>query len=208
MKRIVILINLLFILIVPAQTVYEIPAGSENNILEIEIENSTGTNLEEILLIVENLPDFVLMKKQAEIFSKIENNVVKAEFKFDITQEIVAGKEGKLNFKIVSQNKILSEKEIKLKITAPEITEMEQNYPNPFNPSTEIKYTLSRKGKVELKVYDILGREATVLVDEEKEAGIYRVKFEPAKYRLASGVYVYRLKTGNYSETKKMLYLK
>jgi hypothetical protein len=85
-----------------------------------------------------------------------------------------------------------------------------QNYPNPFNPTTTIEYDLPEKTKVALSVYDILGREVTVLVNEEQEIGTYRIMFDAAKIRngLASGVYLLRMSTNNYKITKKMLLLK
>ncbi len=83
---------------------------------------------------------------------------------------------------------------------------LEQNYPNPFNPGTVINYQLSTTGLVKLKVYDVLGNEITTLVDEEKAPGRYQVIFDGSN--LVSGVYLYELKTGSYSVTKKMLLLK
>ena len=83
---------------------------------------------------------------------------------------------------------------------------LRQNYPNPFNPLTVIGYSLPAAGKVTLKVYDILGKEIAELVNEEKPAGQYEVKFDAS--RLTSGVYLYTLKAGNYSETKKMVVIK
>lgn len=89
-----------------------------------------------------------------------------------------------------------------------------QNYPNPFNPKTTIKYAITKEKtsngasihKVTLKVYDILGRCITTLVDEEKPAGYYEVAFNATN--LPSGVYFYQLKTGNFVETKKLVLLK
>jgi hypothetical protein len=78
-----------------------------------------------------------------------------------------------------------------------------QNYPNPFNPSTTIKYELPKSSDVRLSVYDILGREVSVLVNERREAGVHEVKFEGSN--LASGVYFYRLQAGTYMETRKLL---
>jgi hypothetical protein len=86
-----------------------------------------------------------------------------------------------------------------------------QNYPNPFNPNTVIGYRLSVNGYITLKVYDILGREVVTLVDEEQTPGIYEVEFNAgANYHFtpASSVYLYQLKAGNYTATKKMLLLK
>ena len=81
-----------------------------------------------------------------------------------------------------------------------------QNYPNPFNPTTNIEFRISDFGFVSLKVYDVLGREIATLVNEEKLAGNYEVEFDGSK--LSSGVYFYRLNSGSFISTKKMLLIK
>lgn len=92
-----------------------------------------------------------------------------------------------------------------------------QNYPNPFNPGTVIGYQLPASGDITLKVFDVLGREVAVLVDEYKEAGYHEVEFNPAsgigylpsgRQGPASGVYFYQLRAGDYSQTKKMILLR
>ena len=87
---------------------------------------------------------------------------------------------------------------------------LEQNYPNPFNPSTVINYSLPVAGQVNLKVYNLLGSEVAVLVDEYKDAGNYFVEFstENLKNNLGSGVYIYTLKAGSFTKTRKMVVLK
>ncbi len=81
-----------------------------------------------------------------------------------------------------------------------------QNYPNPFNPSTTISFSLPTAQNVTLKVYDILGKEVATLVNEDLRSGNYSRQFDASN--LASGMYVYSLKAGNYTETKKMLLMK
>lgn len=81
-----------------------------------------------------------------------------------------------------------------------------QNYPNPFNPSTTINYELPHASQVSLTVYDMLGREVSVLVNERREAGVHEVKFDGSG--LASGVYFYRIQAGSFVQTKKLLLLK
>ncbi|MBL7127651.1 MAG: T9SS type A sorting domain-containing protein [Ignavibacteria bacterium] len=81
-----------------------------------------------------------------------------------------------------------------------------QNYPNPFNPTTTIRYDIKSKGYVELKVFDLLGREITTLVNESQTPGTYEVVFYASS--LPSGVYFYRLKAGDFVETRKMVVLK
>ncbi|MCK9426717.1 MAG: S41 family peptidase [Ignavibacteriaceae bacterium] len=81
-----------------------------------------------------------------------------------------------------------------------------QNYPNPFNPVTKITYQIPKAGKVELKVFDILGREIAELVSGEIAAGKYEIKFNGSNF--SSGVYFYQLKSSGYVETKKLLLIK
>ncbi len=88
----------------------------------------------------------------------------------------------------------------------PNTFSLNQNYPNPFNPSTSIKFSIPKGGFVELKIYDILGREIMALVNDPFEAGTYEVTFEASK--LASGVYFYTLVSGDFKDTKKMLLIK
>ena len=83
---------------------------------------------------------------------------------------------------------------------------LSQNHPNPFNPTTKIKYQIPESGLVTLKIYDVLGDEISVLINEEKPVGNYEVEFDAR--RLPSGVYFYQLKAGNYVETKKMVLIK
>ena len=94
--------------------------------------------------------------------------------------------------------------------TFPDDFILHQNYPNPFNPGTVISYRLPVSGFVELKVYDQLGREVATLVSKEQIAGSYEVEFQSAtgSWQLASGMYFYQLKVGNYIQTKKMLLIK
>ncbi len=86
--------------------------------------------------------------------------------------------------------------------------ELFQNYPNPFNPSTIISWQSPVSSWQTLKVYDVLGNEVATLVDEYKSAGMYNVQFTMHNQQLSSGLYFYQLKAGDYSETKKMMYLK
>jgi hypothetical protein len=88
----------------------------------------------------------------------------------------------------------------------PALFKLEQNYPNPFNPVTVINYSIPKAGLVTIKVYDVLGREVKTLVNENKPAGNYNIEFNAAKF--ASGVYFYRMHSGDFSETKKFVLLK
>jgi len=86
--------------------------------------------------------------------------------------------------------------------------QLHQNYPNPFNPSTKIKYSVKETNYVEIKLYDLIGREIATLVDEIKNAGIYEVDFDASKFDLSSGVYFYQMKAGNFTSIRKMVLIK
>lgn len=114
------------------------------------------------------------------------------EFGFDWMPEITTSVEnkGKLNSEI------------------PAKFSLEQNYPNPFNPTTLIKYQISELSDVTLKVYDLLGREVTTLVNEVKQPGEYSVEFITKNDEYSSGIYFYELKTQKYRAVKKLVLLK
>ena len=84
--------------------------------------------------------------------------------------------------------------------------QLKQNYPNPFNPSTKIEYQIPKSEFVSIKVYDLLRREIATLVNEKESAGNYEVEFDGSD--LSSGVYLYQMVAGNFSSTKKFIYMK
>ena len=83
---------------------------------------------------------------------------------------------------------------------------LNQNYPNPFNPTTTIEFALPKAGNVKLVVYDVLGREVSELVNSEMDAGYHKVTFNATN--LASGIYFYSIKAGDFSNVKKLMLLK
>ena len=88
----------------------------------------------------------------------------------------------------------------------PTTFKLEQNYPNPFNPTTSIEYRVASTEYVTLKVYDVLGREVATLVNEEKPAGTYEIKWNAEN--LSCGAYFYQLKAGDFVQTKKLILMK
>ncbi len=95
---------------------------------------------------------------------------------------------------------------IEVEVTAPTVFALEQNYPNPFNPSTIISYSIPQSSFVTLKVYDIIGNEVATLVNQTQSAGKYDIRFDASS--LSNGVYLYSIKTDNFTSTKKMLLMK
>jgi hypothetical protein len=88
----------------------------------------------------------------------------------------------------------------------PTVYNLSQNYPNPFNPTTKIEYAIPKQGFVSIKIYDLLGREISSLVNEVKQAGYYFVDFNGSN--LASGVYFYKMESNGFTDTKKFILMK
>ena len=88
----------------------------------------------------------------------------------------------------------------------PKVFSLSQNYPNPFNPSTIIKYSIHKTSMVKITVFDILGREISTLINDLQQPGNYNVNFDASN--LASGVYMYKIQAGDFTDTKKMLLVK
>ena len=101
-------------------------------------------------------------------------------------------------------------------IISPDEFFLYQNSPNPFNPTTIIKYQIPKDGFVTLKIFDIVGNEVATLVNQEEAAGTYEIKFDASQLSnrissragYASGVYFYKIRAGEFSDTKKMLLIK
>jgi hypothetical protein len=125
-----------------------------------------------------------------------EKKAIWEAHKTEIMQHILSQNESQLSVTSVKQTNNLT----------PSKFEISQNYPNPFNPSTTIKYSIPQSGLVTLKVYNVLGQEVANLVNQVQKSGSYTVNFNASK--LASGVYMYKIQAGDYSQTKKMMLLK
>ena len=112
------------------------------------------------------------------------------------------------NFKLVPRNNddFIGYTDVEDNMKIPEVFSLSQNYPNPFNPTTVIQYSIPEVTNVKLKVYDMLGREIKTLVNQEQSAGVYNVQFNAT--HLSSGVYFYRVETGSFVASKKLLLLK
>jgi Secretion system C-terminal sorting domain len=88
----------------------------------------------------------------------------------------------------------------------PKVFSLYQNYPNPFNPATTIKFDLPKAAYTKLTIYDVLGREVLILVDKKMDAGSYSVIWNASSY--ASGTYIYKIEAGDYTNVKKMIFVK
>ena len=118
-----------------------------------------------------------------------------------ITKPIV-GSQGPYSFNILDDPTSIDEQASKI----PSAVVLHQNYPNPFNPITTISWWLTAGGPVKLTIYNLTGQKVIRLVDEEQSAGAHSIKVDASS--LASGIYLYRLQTGNTVATRKMILMK
>jgi hypothetical protein len=119
---------------------------------------------------------------------------------------VLAANNGFGAYRVDFNGSISNSEELEVNTFVPTEFSLNQNYPNPFNPSTKIVYSLPVKTLVTINVFDALGMEIKTLIDEEKSAGIYEIKWNAGN--LPSGVYFYQLKAGDYLSTKKMIFIK
>ena len=173
------------------------PAINEGQIFNLKIKNSSKKNIE---LAVSGLENFAgkrvyLLDKSLSRFYNLE-----AKNKINISAIHTAG-----DYKLIIGTESFIN-DIK-KDYLPRQYVLYQNYPNPFNSTTIIKYQIPEDNVlVELKIFNILGKEIVTLINEKQEAGIYETVFNSSN--LGSGIYFYNIKTGSYSETRKMILLK
>jgi subtilisin family serine protease len=128
-----------------------------------------------------------------KLYSFIDGNVVARKYYYRLKQ-------------IDNDGSFTYSKVIEIDVGLPAKYELSQNFPNPFNPTTTIKYSLPKNEIVKLIVYNILGEEISILVNEVKAAGNYEVEFNGSG--IASGVYIYRMTAGSFTNVKKFILLK
>jgi hypothetical protein len=126
-------------------------------------------------------------------YSFVDNSIVSGKYSYRLKQ-------------IDNDGKFEYSNAIEVNFGTPMKYTLNQNYPNPFNPSTVISFSVPVTAHVTLKIYDVLGNEVATLINSEKPAGVYEVEFNASE--LTSGIYFYKLQTGSFIETKKMLLIK
>ena len=149
----------------------------------------------------------VVSKNKDDDFSILEQEAIAIQFAYQTGKDFTAGPV-ETGIAMISER---YSKELKQEVAQTELNSGEsyynaKNYPNPFNPETKITYTLKSATSVKITVYDRLGREVVVLVDESQSEGDHSVSFNASS--LPSGVYFYRIKTPEAVEVKKMVFTK
>ena len=152
--------------------------------LILKVEGLSAYNDYQIYLVDERLKNEIKLTKDSEI--RIPGDVEINNYRFLIgTEQFIVSNKGELT---------------------PKSFALYQNYPNPFNPTTKIRYSIPSISNVQIMIYDLLGNEIATLINEQKNPGNYEINFDASN--LASGVYVYKMRTSTFTDTKKMLLLR
>ena len=119
---------------------------------------------------------------------------------------VTAGKHSYRLKQIDNDGQFEYSKTIEVDFGAPKKFELSQNYPNPFNPTTTIRFNLPETGNAKLTLYNVLGQEIRTLINEYKESGVYTINLDASE--LNSGMYIYKLESGSFVQTRKMTLVK
>lgn len=171
---------------------YLVPFASTANVLELTVANPGEQPLTAVRVAVGELPAWLVVAPSEVVFEEVAGGgEAVARFALSVGQTAPVGQAVSVPLTITSGSAVVGEKQILVEVEAPREVALRGNYPNPFNPSTTISYVLAEEGRVDLRVYDMLGREVARLVRGIESAGYHETVWEGGRF--ASGVYVYRL---------------
>lgn len=191
-----------------AQTIHQVPADSKGNQLLLTVEGRSVAGIPVIVEVVQKPSALTFASPVQKYAATGSQDEVK--FVFDASRTAKIGKVDTILLSIRNGNgDLLATKEVLIQYAGPSNYRLEQNFPNPFNPATTIQFQLPEASRVRIVVFDLLGRESAVVLDEERPSGFHDVVFNARA--LASGAYFYRMMAegvggkGSHSETKRML---
>lgn len=185
-------ILILSVQVAVGQTVHQLPFASEDNRLELTVENSSTTSLLSVAVRLSNPPSWLRFRNTEERIESVEGKKERiALFAFSVDRSAPVRESYTLRFSLSTPSGESWTKEIALSILPPTTFDLYQNYPNPFNPTTTIGYQLAAESRVRLTIFNLLGQEVATPVEGDKLGGFYTQAWDASA--LSSGVYVYRL---------------
>jgi hypothetical protein len=214
MKKSVLILCVIWIGTVSAQTIYSIPANSKGNRIVLTVANESGSAVaSSVEVSLAHIPSQLHFTTGSRLIPEIAVSTEKdCEFIFDVSRSAVIGAVDTMRFLIKDKQGSIWIKQMLVRFEGPHEYRLSQNYPNPFNPTTKIEYQLPFDSKVQLRVYDVVGREVATLVDETRAAGYYDTIFDARA--LSSGVFFLRIaaealvEKASYTEVRRMMLLK
>ena len=182
---------------------YQIPFASQGNQLELAVANVGAEQMNEIEVVAISVPDWLNLDTQSITLTGIDPSSEDfAVFDFSVDREAEVGESRLLSFEIRSGTNVIGKKEFLLAVQAPQEVKLDQNYPNPFSGQTRIGFDVPQEGRVQIAVYDMLGRQVTQLVDEAMAPGHHVEEWDGGL--LASGIYFYVLKASSQDGTVEL----
>jgi len=169
--------------------------------------NNTAEETHSVNISVQEKPEWISFNNYEINSVNITNTRAQTiQFYFNVSDNALPGAEGSVTFIITAGNNKEWTRVYKVNVISPRNFEIQQNYPNPFNPATKIKYSVPADGLVNISVFNVLGEKVTDLVNSVHKAGSYEVTFDATNF--ATGMYIYRMESGNFVSVKKMMILK
>jgi Secretion system C-terminal sorting domain len=191
---------------------HQLPFESKDNRIELSVHNTSAVVASGVKVEVSNVPGWLHFTSTIKSITQLKGKGdTTAAFSFSVDKLAPIKKPQTLTFTITSSSGEMWTKQLDVSVNPPDHFELYQNYPNPFNPSTTISYLLPNDARVVLKIYNSIGQEVTMLVNDERSAGYHQEVWNASN--IASGMYIYQIamndqngKKGFYR--KKMLMLK
>lgn len=175
-----------------AAVVHQVPFASADNVIELEVANSTGVQVRQVRITPQEVPAWVEVAPAEHLIEELEAGTsVQVAFRFTLKREAPVGEPFTLAFNAAMPGQQVWTKQVGLEVAPPKQVALLGNYPNPFNPQTAIHYELPETSRVRLVIYDVQGREVARLVEGAQAAGYHEAAWEAPGY--ASGLYLYRL---------------
>jgi hypothetical protein len=197
-----------------SQTVYTLQPGTKGNQIELTVANASLTAIAERVEVqaVKHPSAIVFTSTPSQIASIASNKQATVTFTFDVCRVTTTNKKDTLEFLISDRMGATWKKSIIVSYAGPTAFALDQNFPNPFNPATKIQYQLPTDSKVTLRMYDVLGREVTTLMNDVQPAGYHDAQWNAVN--VASGVYFYRMEAqplaggSGFQQIKKLMVIK
>lgn len=197
-----------------SQQVYTLVPDTKGNQIELTVANeSPASCVDSVTVHLETTRPWLNFTSTLQGIPVIgANREATVTFAFAINRSAPVNKKDTLQFAVTDKIGSTWMESIVVQYTGPATFALDQNFPNPFNPVTTIQYQLPTDSRVTLKVYDLLGREVTTLLNEDRPAGYHDVKWDAAN--VASGVYFYRMEarplnnSQNFQQVKKLMVMK
>ena len=197
-----------------SQQVYTLVPDTKRNQIELTVANESPTSsVDGVSVHLETTRPWLSFASTAQGSPVLDaNREATVTFTFAVNRSAPVSKKDTLEFVVRDKSGSLWRKSIVVQYAGPATFALDQNFPNPFNPTTTIQYQLPTDSRVTLKVYDLLGREVTTLLNEDRPAGYHDARWDASN--TASGVYFYRIdarplnNSQNFQQVKKLMVMK